>query len=65
MRLRAIGLRYETLPSCDPSHGSHCFLAQVVLAAGVVFEGVVKVTNKGDAVKTLAAGTYADTTVEL
>jgi len=34
-------------------------------AAGVVFKGDVKVVNKSDESKVLAAGTYADTTVEL
>jgi len=34
-------------------------------AAGVVFKGAVKVVNKADESKELAAGTYTDTTVEL
>merc|ERR1719231_441689 len=38
---------------------------KVKLAAGVVFVGEVKVVNSGDECKTLAAGEYKDTTVEL
>merc|ERR1719171_918436 len=38
---------------------------KVVLAAGVVFKGDVKVVNKADASKELAAGTYTDQTIEL
>ena len=38
---------------------------KVVFAAGVVFQGEVKVVNAGDEPKTLAPGTYADQTVEL
>jgi len=37
----------------------------VAFAAGVVFSGEVKVVNKGSEPKTLAAGEYTDTTVEL
>merc|ERR1712205_286946 len=37
---------------------------KVTLADGVVFKGAVKVVSKGDDFKTLAAGEYADTTVE-
>ena len=38
---------------------------KVVLATGVVFKGEVKVVNKADESKTLAAGTYESQTVEL
>ena len=38
---------------------------KVAFAAGVVFKGDVKVVNKGDEIKTVAAGTYEDKTVEL
>ena len=38
---------------------------KVAFAAGVVFKGDVKVVNKGDELKTVAAGTYEDKTVEL
>ena len=38
---------------------------KVVFAAGVVIQGEVKIVNTSDAVKTVAAGTYADTTVTL
>lgn len=38
---------------------------KVVLAAGVVFKGDVKVVNTSDEAKTLTAGEYADTTVDL
>ena len=37
----------------------------MVFAAGVVIQGEVKIVNTSDAVKTVAAGTYADTTVTL
>jgi len=38
---------------------------KVVFEAGVVIKGEVKIVNKGDDVKTVAAGEYADKTVEL
>ena len=38
---------------------------KVAFAAGVVFKGEVKVVNAGDELKTVAAGTYEDKTVEL
>jgi len=38
---------------------------KLVIASGVVFKGTVKVVNKGDAVQTLEAGVYEDTTVDL
>ena len=38
---------------------------RVELAAGVVFEGAVTVVNRSAERKTLPAGTYADTTVDL
>jgi len=38
---------------------------KVVFAAGVIIKGDVKIVNAADEVKTLAAGEYADKTVEL
>jgi len=38
---------------------------KITLAKGVTFKGEVKVVNKGDASKELAAGTYTDQTIEL
>ena len=38
---------------------------KVVFAKGVIFTGEVKIVNGGSTPKTLAAGTYADKTVEL
>lgn len=38
---------------------------KVKLEGGVIFEGTVKVVNKSDDCKTMKAGTYADTTIEL
>lgn len=38
---------------------------KVVFAKGVVIKGDVKIVNKADETKTLAAGTYTDQTIEL
>merc|ERR1712216_861108 len=38
---------------------------EVEFAAGVVFTGAVTIKNAGEGKKTVAAGTYSDTTIEL
>ena len=38
---------------------------KVVLSAGIVFEGNVTVSNKGDTAATVPAGVYSDQTLEL
>merc|ERR1711957_198378 len=67
-RYKFVDARDTLIPNGVPSLKNCSKLViegEIEFAAGVILNGAVTIKNKGEGKKTVAAGTYSDTTIEL